>query len=378
MERLRQTEDIALIGRLALRRCGIGTNVPTMVASLLRPRDVEVVVYVVFDTNIWKKHGYMRSPAAAAIRLYMNRFDAKIGIPEVVKLEIEGHIRQDINECCKEIQSNYDKLLQIFGKLKQIVLPTGQEIESIVQDACRFVGLEYEHVAFDAEDARKSFIRTIEKIPPSHKGQQFKDGVLWENCKKLLMKGDVAFVTEDKAFYEAEKYGGGLARILMEEILAVRTEHEFKIYPNIEGLLEAIKSPIEVPTAELVSCMEREFRKYIDPFLENAGFAMDGEWHVDRDIFATEVTDILFVRFRGSIDCVDVGGQGRYDADLTAEGEVKFDHTDGKFSEMQIGNLAIGFTDADGRIGNMENVFASMSFSTGHPIVLHTVRKKLD
>ena len=50
---------------------------------------------VVFDTNIWKADLYLRSPAAAAVKLFLHMHAAKVGLPEVIRLEVERHLRQD-------------------------------------------------------------------------------------------------------------------------------------------------------------------------------------------------------------------------------------------------------------------------------------------
>ena len=56
-------------------------------------------------------------------------------------------------------------------------------------------GFDLVQVPFSESSAMASFLRTIDKIPPSHKTQQLKDGVLWEDCKQLANSDEVVFVT---------------------------------------------------------------------------------------------------------------------------------------------------------------------------------------
>ncbi len=335
-------------------------------------------MYVIFDTNIWKKHSYMRSPAAASVRLFLRKNNATIGMPEVVKLEIERHLRQDIEKYCSEISNNHRKLLTIFGNLREIVLPTPEQINLIVNEAWELKGLNYKHIIFDEIDARKSFMRTINKLPPSHKGQQFKDGIIWENCKTLAALSDVAFITDDTAFYQDEKHEKGLSKILEDEIESEGIKDKIRIYQTLEKLLENVRSKIDVPNDSLIETLKTSLDTNINYFLDDNGFLLDGDWAIEKDIFATEDTYILYVKFSATISCVDTSGDGRFDAFLTAEGEVKFDEETDKYSEMEPDHLEIRFTNADGQPVSVKTNFVIMRSHMGHRTVTHSIRAKLN
>jgi hypothetical protein len=53
---------------------------------------------VVLDTNIWKSSHYLKSGAAAAIRFYLHQKGGRVGLPEVIRLEVEHHLRADLRE----------------------------------------------------------------------------------------------------------------------------------------------------------------------------------------------------------------------------------------------------------------------------------------
>src|SRR4051812_47024217 len=48
---------------------------------------------VVLDTNIWRSSLYLKAGAAAAMRFYLRQKGAKVGLPEVIRLEVERHLR---------------------------------------------------------------------------------------------------------------------------------------------------------------------------------------------------------------------------------------------------------------------------------------------
>jgi hypothetical protein len=54
---------------------------------------------VVFDTNIWKSELFLQSPAAAAVRFFLRERNARVGLPEVVRMEVQEHLRQTSSRC---------------------------------------------------------------------------------------------------------------------------------------------------------------------------------------------------------------------------------------------------------------------------------------
>ncbi len=63
------------------------------------------------------------------------------------------------------------------------------------------IDVEKVDVPFSLASARSSFLKTIGKVPPSAKSQEFKDGVVWADCLSLLAAEPVVLVTSDKAFF---------------------------------------------------------------------------------------------------------------------------------------------------------------------------------
>ena len=123
--------------------------------------------------------------AAAAMRFYLHQKGAKVGLPEVIRLEVERHLRADLREIRDRIYSNHQRLLGMVGNLKEVILPDDARIDDVVANFIS--GLEFDllETSLTLEAARSSFLRTVDKIPPSHNIQQFKDGVIWSDCLTL-------------------------------------------------------------------------------------------------------------------------------------------------------------------------------------------------
>ena len=75
-------------------------------------------------------------------------------MPEVVRLEVEHHLRRDLKDYIEEIKKNHRQLLNIFGTLKEIVLPDEAAIEARVGEVFSSLGVELLEIPFSFESAR--------------------------------------------------------------------------------------------------------------------------------------------------------------------------------------------------------------------------------
>lgn len=174
---------------------------------------------IVFDTNIWISELGLNSQIGSAVRFFIKQKKAKIVVPHVVRLETEAHLRNDLKKYVCEMNNNYMRLLAYFGKLKEIILPDDNDIERKVQEIFSSLGVDIIDFPFTLESAENSLLKTIHKLPPSgENNQQFKDGVIWADCMKLLEEDDVYLISGDKGFYDKRDYKNGLAINLKEEI----------------------------------------------------------------------------------------------------------------------------------------------------------------
>jgi hypothetical protein len=172
---------------------------------------------VVLDTNIWLKELLLNSGSGSALRFFLKRRPARLAVPEVVRLEVEHNLRSSIEESIADITKKHRQLLALFGSMHEIVLPTQPRIEKFVTSVFDTLGVDVVDVPFTPASALSSFLKTVQKVPPSDRTQEFKDGVLWANCLELLEQDDVLLATEDRAFCLDRKHGQGLAANLASE-----------------------------------------------------------------------------------------------------------------------------------------------------------------
>ncbi|MGD0383526.1 MAG: PIN domain-containing protein [Thermoguttaceae bacterium] len=334
---------------------------------------------VVFDSNVWLSELGLRSGAGAAAKFFLNQNKACLAIPEVVRLEVQHNLQNRLSEHIEKIRTNYMQLLTAFGKLKEIVLPTDVDVQAKVGELFASVEVAKIEVPFTLDSARSSFIKTVEKLPPSDKSQEFKDGVLWADCLELLASGSVVLVTSDKAFYKDRKYENGLAQNLKEEISGKKNQLQIKA--SLSELLQSFRKPITLNEDILAEAFLKEQHKSVYGFLNWAGLDLARGKPVIYKLFATENPNLLFLEFSITYECTDIRGEGRTDALLLLKGDGSYNPTNGQFTELQnfYEHLRFSYRMPDGTEKETRmNVLCAGTAVDGHREVSSEIRYKLD
>lgn len=333
-------------------------------------------MYVVFDSNVWLSELGLASARASAARFFVKKKGAEVVVPEVIRLETEEHLRDALNQYVSEIDGNYRRLLTIFGKLKEIVLPSETDINQRVSQIIEDSKLNIVQVPFSLESARSSFLKIIHKTPPSDKDQQFKDGVMWGDCMTLLEKGDVHLVTSDKAFFQDRQYERGLSDPLAREANAY--PNKLRLFPTLSEFLKDIATEVELDNTVLADSFLQANRTAVDGLLSRNGFALTGDPLVKTNVFVTEDPDKLYIEFSIVYQCDDAISAGRADARLLVSGDCSYKASEHVFSDFRAGGEELAFTAADGEQKSVHNYYLRVGSAVlGHRTVEHTVRYKL-
>lgn len=331
---------------------------------------------VVFDTNVWISDLALTSNVGSAVRFYLREQKARIGLPEVVKLETEVHMRTTLSEHIQEIQSSHRQLLAVFGRLKEVVLPTAEEVEALIAQVFSNLGVEIEEIPFTLNSAKASLIRTVKKLPPSDKNQQFKDGVLWTDCLMMLKKEAVFLVSSDKAFYKSRNTSLGLADELKQDLDGY--PNEFRIFPALGDLLSQIGTGVQPEPGALIIAYLNLHGEKMKNMAAKHSFALEGKPTAKLDVFVTENPVSLYVNFAIELPCVDTTNEGRTGARILARGEGTYDADAKKFVELANRGEQLLYQLQDGTEKKLENyVIVVGSVVMGHRTVEHSVRYKL-
>ncbi len=334
-------------------------------------------MYVILDSNIWISELGLNSSMGAAARYFFREQGATVVLPEVIKLETERHLKAGLTKYVSQLKRNHRQLLSVFRKLKELVVPDGEAIEAKVASIFGECQVEVNEVPLSLESARSSFLKTIDKIPPSDKDQQFKDGVIWAECLRLLDTADVYLVTADKAFYKDRQYKNGLAESLVFE--AKGSKHTIHIFSELSELLETIKSEVKLDDNTLAKRFWDSNQGSIESTLERNAFAVAGDPVVSVQLYVTENPKRLYAEFSISYQCEDLTVDERSDAVLRLKGDCTYLVEEKQFEALRNHGEELSFKTKDGEDKIQRNVviFAD-SLVIGHKTVEHTIKYRLD
>lgn len=332
-------------------------------------------MFILFDTNVWISELALNSAAGAAVRFYVHQRNATVVVPEVVRLELERNLTRRLCELAAEIKSNHRQLLAVFGTLKEVIVPSESEITQRVSEIISQLDVPTKCVELSLDAARSSFLKTVNKVPPSDKTQEFKDGVIWAHCLDLLTEDDVYFVTNDKAFYDKRGLTRGLAKNLLEEAGGCR--HQLQLFPDLGELLQDIRSRVEINKQELVSAFFPGRSENINRLLARTGFALDDTPRVEFDCYATEVATQLYIEFTITFQCSDISGQNRPDAVLELRGDGSFETSKREFLKLRSHGEKLTYSGEEGQQKVENFVLIPETVVVGHRSVHHTGKYEL-
>lgn len=328
---------------------------------------------VVLDTNIWLSELGLRSGAAAAVRFFLSQSGAQVAVPEVIQLEVQQNLTSRLRRHAEEIRDNYRQLLTAFGKLREIVLPTEEEIQEKVQELFESLGVQQKQIPFSLRSARSALLKTVRKECPCDKTQEFKDAVIWADCVDLLASDEVVLVTNDKAFYKDRNYEKGLAPNLLDETKQLL--NSFRILPSLGDLLAVIQTPVPLDEDQLQTSFLSAFDNSISGMLARTGFSLGERQHVKYKLFATENPSELFLEFSVAISCSDALGQSRPDALLSLKGDGMYSPTDCVFSALRSLGEHLAYVNTDGTAQETSNLYAHLSgIVMGHKEITYEIR----
>lgn len=331
---------------------------------------------VVFDTNIWLSQLGMRSPAASAARFFLKQNKCRLGLPEVIRLEVEVNLRDKLMGFINDIKDSHEQLLTVFGQLREVVLPGEGEVQKIVQELFASTGVPVIDIPFSIESARSSFLKTIHKEQPSNNSQQFKDGFLWADCLGLLDIEDVTLVTVDKAFYRGHKYENGLAENLQRE--AAKRRRTIRVVDSLAGLLATLPQAIPLDEQALIQAVVAKAEPNVTNFLNKGGFELGERTSVRRRVFATESPDKLFFECSIAIACSDLSGLNRSDGLLELNADGLYLPATAEFEALGVLNTSFKYQGLNGADEVLRGVtIRAGSAVLGHRIVSNVIRHEL-
>lgn len=330
---------------------------------------------VIIDSNIWLSSLALRSSLSAAVLFYISKRGWTVVVPEVVHLEVEANLRTQLTSAVDSVQTNHRKLLAVFGRLKEIVLPTQSEIERVVSEVFAIDQIDLRRVPFSPESAMDSFLRTVDKRPPSHRSQQFKDGVIWADCLALLDEDDVILVTSDKAFFEGDDLKRGLSKDLQSE--AAAKPHTLRLLCELTELLDDVRVPISVDPSKLLAAFRASEGETFASLLDRNGFSEGALLECSSQLYATSDASKLHLEFQLELEARDITGQGRTGGVFLVTGNGLYAPRQSAFEVLQSGGEELRYISETGEEVKRSIVIGRANIVLGHADVMHSVRHLL-
>ncbi len=326
---------------------------------------------LMFDTNIWVSELGLNTTKGAAIKFYIKQNKAKIALPEVIRLETEENLREVIHGNIQQINKNYRQLLSIFGKIKELVLPTDEEIDNQIKGLFPFKSLEFVENGFTFDNAKSAFNRVIKKLPPSQKNQQFKDCVIWNHCLELLKNEDVILVTKDKAFYEGDDYKNGINNFLKSEINVL--PNKFRIFSDLKDVMVDLKKEIEIDDKYIHEEILRNHQLEINSFLNESGLILSGKYDIQKSLYITEDINKLLLELIIKAECEKLTDPDNTDIFMRLVCSCAYQIAEKKIEDVRFDELSVIEV-----VNEIENNLKSILYLSSNIVLGHrTIQNKI-
>lgn len=328
---------------------------------------------VVIDTSVWRANIFLNSPAWAAIRFYLYQSKARIGMPEVIRREVEEQTEAALMDAIRKVRENHEYLLRVFGQMKELVLPDEDSVRSKAKSIIDALGIEIIDMPLSLESARSSFEKILKKMAPSAKNsQQFKDGVVWADCLALAERDHVVLVTNDKAFFEQNDPAKGVAKNLLDE--SERTTHKVRLFSRIDELMVEVRIPHpEIPIEYIIDNL-LDADDVALKICSHNGFAVRALASSKYRIFATERPNVVYISFEITYSCRDVTDEHRDEALLTITGETDYNTDSKNIGHIRRSGDILKFKGVDDAEVERKGIYASAHITIGHADVYDVVR----
>lgn len=331
---------------------------------------------IVLDTNIWLKELALNSNAGSALKFFLKYKSARLAVPKVIRLEVQANLRLEIKKLIEDINKNSRQLLALFGSMKEIILPSEEEIEDLISNL--FINLQIHILDIDLslESAESAFLKIIQKVPPCDKTQEFKDAILWADCIKMLEQDDVLLATQDKAFFLERDYNKGLAENLKKE--ASLKQKNLIISHSIDDVLKLVGGKVDFDESRAIDYIKNHSKESINDLLYRSKAEISGPPTIIYKLFSTENPNHLYMKYQLNIPCFDASKEGRSNMQIILQGNGIFNPSTQELFSINSEEDILEFKDLGGNQTQHRNSYLSANIDLGHRTINHSIRNLLN
>jgi hypothetical protein len=251
---------------------------------------------IILDTNQWDRMPMLRHQMAAALLFGLHdHADVFIGLPTVIRGEVELHLSEKLQVAQRDLARASGELRQIFGHAREVERHADEEVKQAFQTRLDELESLVKILPATEEDLAEAGRMVLAYMAPSSRtSQQYRDSVIWRIAVREAQENDVHIVTNDKGFYR-DSSSDELADPLADEIH--KLSRSVRLFRNVEALLKHWEGgEPSLQTAGLRDLVATAVANEVSGVLQDqGGFVVQGQVKADIEVFLTEVHDQVAV-----------------------------------------------------------------------------------
>jgi hypothetical protein len=335
---------------------------------------------LVLDANIWIKERLLRSSIGVALLYALRRSGGKLVLPDVVEKEVVHRSADMGAEAVDKIKQGFTTVQSLLGTRPDLSLPSRADFQDQARERLHEMSDLIERVDISFDQYRSAVRRVVEKKPPNTTKEQYRDTLLWEVICTYVTEGKVAFVTEDRDFFQDRKVPKGLAHELREELASAGDS--VSVHTALEQFLSSLEENIARPDdGEVIPMIQEVLDERIQQHADNKGFGIGQLADAEVQAFLTEQVDLIALSFILRYEVVDIP-QGDDviipEGVMQVKGECMYDLKEKEVREPRLERIELFALDGTMISGGMAVFYASISDKiSGVRQVTYKVRKEL-
>lgn len=306
----------------------------------------------------------LRSHLAASLIYLLEQHEAKLGLPEVVEIEVNDHLRVTSNKSIAAATAALERMRMVFGEAPDPEMPDASALGPALERRVSELGSLVLRVPIEHRHHVAAGEMVLAGVAPNApKSQQFKDCLLWQAIVDLNHDYKVMLVSNDSGFYAergTSELHGDLSRIA-GDVRMVRT---------IEDTVGLLQQTVPVLNLDpIFEAVDEELRPQVAAIGAPRGLEVEGLNNAAADTFVTGKPGETLVVFEITHDLV---GPGDEFARAITEGEVLV--RAGAVTHMRLESMELEVYGESGFQPAGRSVFLSSTDSVGARKRKHQLR----
>jgi len=199
-------------------------------------------------------------------------------------------------DATRRIEQEYVTVQALVGKRPNYGLPTETDFRNAAEARLKELDDMLEHAPMTLDQCRNALTRIINGLPPSDRGEQFRDALLWETILQVGTSADILFASEDPDFFCGHDRKQGLAPHLAHEIKHLGGT--ISAFADLASLVAAIQHKVPPPEyPKLASAISGVILPELRQYAEQRQLALGDLVGHDVLAYLTEQKDVLALTF---------------------------------------------------------------------------------